>query len=346
MLFVGTALGQPLSDQELQRAFAEGARQLHAGNYKAAADIFRGLLQHTDSPRVKLELARALFLLGEYRESRALFRQVQLEPDVPWQVRDNIDGFVQRIDNIVGYVKFSVTLVSDSNPRNITREREFTIGGVRLTFVPPEDNEQVTGLRYGVRVYQPLARERGLSAYFTGTYLDYPTEELDRLTVDAGLVKDLGGDAGPKLRAGIEAGTFGGQRLYRFPYLGYLHPLSQSPVETLQAEFKLGRVKFPHYGYLDAWYVSATVSALRTMSQTAALSFTATAEDSRASEAPYSYYGVTLVPGVAWLITAPALLLKAELAFGQRRYGAPDPLFGETRYDERIRLDLSLRSKQ
>jgi MOSC domain-containing protein YiiM len=46
-------------------------------------------------------------------------------------VRDNIDGFVQRIDNIVGYVKFNVTLVSDSNPRNITREREFTIGGVR-----------------------------------------------------------------------------------------------------------------------------------------------------------------------------------------------------------------------
>ena len=295
---------------------------------------------------MKLELARALFLLGEYREARALFREVQLEPDVPWQVRDNIDVFVQRIDNIVGYLKFNLTVVSDSNPRNITREREFTIGGVRLTFVPPEDNERVTGLRYGVRAYEPLVRQRALSAYFTGTYLDYPTEELDRLTVDGGLVKEIGGDAGAKLRAGMEAGTFGGQRLYRFPYLGYLQPLSQSPVKTLQAEFRLGRVKFPHYEYLDAWYVSGSAAALRAMSQTLALSFTATAEDSRASEAPYSYYGVTLAPGVAWLITKPALLLKAELAFGQRRYGGADPLFGETRFDERIRLDLSVRSKQ
>jgi hypothetical protein len=55
---------------------------------------------------------------------------------------------------------------------------------------------------------------------------------------------------------------------------------------------------------------------------------------------------LTLTPGVAWLITKPALLLKAELAFGERRYGAPDPLFGDTRVDKRVRLDLSVRSKQ
>src|SRR5687768_18607931 len=66
----------------------------------------------------------------------------------------------------------------------------------------------------------------------------------------------------------------------------------------------------------------------------------------RAREEPYSYYGLTLTPGVAWLITKPALLLKAELAFGERRYGAPDPLFGDTRVDKRVRLDLSVRSKQ
>lgn len=292
---------------------------------------------------MKLELARTLFLMGEYRESRALFREVQLEPEVPWQVRDNIELFVQRIDDIVGYVKFGFSVVSDSNPLNITREREFTIGGVRLTFVPPEDSKRVTGIRYGVRAHQPLARAAGVSAYFTGSYLDYPTEELDRLTIDAGLVKDLGG---PKLRAGIEAGTYGGQGLYRFPYLGYLRPLSQSPEHSLAVELKLGRVTFPDYRYLDARYVSGTVSGVRALSQTLAASLALTGETSRAREEPYSYYGVTLTPGVTWLVGEPPLLVKADLAFAQRRYAEPDPLFGVKRIDDRIRLDLALRSKQ
>ncbi len=63
-------------------------------------------------------------------------------------------------------------------------------------------------------------------------------------------------------------------------------------------------------------------------------------------ERPYSYYGYTLSPGFAWLITQPALLVRAELALGERRYEDIDPLFGEKRVDRRTRLDVSVRSKQ
>lgn len=333
-------------DPELQRAFVEGARLLQAGDYEAAARVFRALASRTGSPRVKLELARTLFFLRQYRESRALFKEVQLEPDIPWQVRDNIDRFMQRIDDIVGYVRFSASVVTDSNPRNITSQREFTIGGVRLTFQPPEDNQRVTGLRYGVQAHRPLHEEERLSGYFTGSYLDYPASALDRLTVDGGLVKELAGAAGPRARAGIEAGTFGDKRLYHFPYLGYLQPLSRSASHNLNAEFKLGRVNFPHFAHLDARYASGALSLFRVLSRTAAVSLGGTLEDSRAREEPYSYYGATLAPGFAWLITRPALLLRAELAFGRRRYAAADPLFGEQRLDRSRRLDLSVRSKQ
>lgn len=344
-LAAGAALAQA-PDPELQRGFIEGARLMQAGDYEAAARVFRSLLERTSSPRIKLELARTLFYLRQYRESRALFKQVQLEPDIPWQVRDNIDRFMQNIDDVLGYVRFSATLVSDSNPRNITSQREFTIGGVRLTFQPPEDNKRVTGLRYGVQAYQPLLPGSRLSGYFTGSYLDYPGSGLDRLTVDGGLIKDLAGEAGPRARAGIEAGTFGDKRLYDFPYLGYLQPLSRSATHNLSADFKLGRVSFPDFGHLDATYASAGLSAFKVLSPTVAVSLGGTLEDSRAAEQPFSYYGVTFAPGIAWLIPEPALLLKAELAFGQRRYGAADPLFGEERTDRRTRLDFSVRSKQ
>src|SRR5687767_13945530 len=284
--FAGPALGQATYDPEIQRAFVEGARLLNAGEFEAAARTFRALLERTNSPRVKLELARTLFYLKQYEESRALFKEVQLEPDIPWQVRDNIDRFIQNADDIVGYVRFSVSLVGDSNPRNITSQREFTIGGIRLTFQPPEDNKRVTGLRYGIQAYQPILPEIRLAGYLAASYLDYPTTGLDRLTVDAGVVKELAGEGGPRIRGGIEAGTFGDRRLYDFPYVGYLQPLSRSPAHNVNADFKLGQVNFPHFAYLDAAYVSGTVSAVQVLSQTVALSLAGTAEDSRAREAP------------------------------------------------------------
>jgi tetratricopeptide (TPR) repeat protein len=344
-LAAGAAFAQGF-DPELQRAFIEGARLLEAGDYEAAARIFRALVQRTNSPRIKLELARTLYQLKQYRESRALFKEVQLEPDIPWQVRDNIDRFMHSIDNVLGYVRFSASVVSDSNPRNITSQRDFTIGGVRLTFQPPQDNKRVTGLHYGVQAYQPILPESRLAGYFTGSYLDYPSSSLDRLTVDGGLAKELGGEGGPRVRAGIEAGTFGDKRLYDFPYAGYLQPLSRSASHNLNAELKLGRVNFPHFGHLDATYASGTLSAFKALSQTVAVSLGGTVERSRAEEAPYSYYGAAFAPGIAWLMTEPALLVKAELAFGRRQYGAVDPLFGEERLDRRARLDLSVRSKQ
>ena len=343
-LHCGPAVGQGF-DPELQRQFLEAAQLLQAGDYAAAERVFRALAERTNSPRVKLELARTLFLLNRYSESRALFREVQLEPDVPWRVRDNVDMFMQRIDDILGYVKFSVSLVSDSNPRNITSEREFTIFGVRLTFQPPEDNEKVTGLRYAVQAYQPLLPQSRLSAYFTGSYLDYPTAELDRLTVDGGIAKELG-EGGLRVKGGIEAGTFGDRRLYHFPYVGYLQPLMRSALRNVNAEFRLGKVYYPHYDYLDAYYASGTLSVSQVLSQNAAVSLAGTLEDSRAYERPYSYEGYTIVPGVAWLLTEPALLFRAELAYGVRRYADIDPLFGERRRDERTRLDFSVRGKQ
>lgn len=173
-----------------------------------------------------------------------------------------------------------------------------------------------------------------------------PAKRRPRPAFDGGLVKDLGGEGDPRIRAGIEAGTFGDKRLYDFPYLGYLHPLSRSAARHLNAELKLGKVNFPHFGYLDATYASATLSVFQVLSQTVALTLGGTLEDSRAREEPYSYYGMTAAPGIAWLVTEPALLLKAELAFGRRQYDAADPLFGEERRDRRTRLDFSVRSRQ
>ncbi|HEX5477192.1 MAG TPA: porin family protein [Burkholderiales bacterium] len=344
-LFTAGARAQSY-DPEVQRSFVEGARLMRSGDYEAAARIFRTLLATTGSPRIKLELARALFYQKRYEEARALFKEVLLDPGVPWRVRDNVEAFIREMDNIEGYLKLSVSVVSDSNPRNITRQREFTIGGVRLTFLPPQDNKRVTGLRYSAQAFKPLLPQSGLSAYFTGSYLDYPNITLDRLTVDLGLAKDLGDSHRASVRAGLESGTFGGKPLYDFPYVAAAYQLSRSFSHRLTGEAKFGQVNFPDFGYLDATYVSATLAGMRSISPTVALSAAATAERSEAHEKPYSYSGLTVAPGLTWLLTQPAFLVKTGVSFGGRDYAAEDPLFGIRRSDRRTALDIALTSKE
>ncbi len=295
---------------------------------------------------MRLELARTLFLLKRYREARALFKQVLLDPGVPWRVRDNVEAFLRQMDEEEGYARFAVSLVSDSNPRNISSQREFTIGGFRLTFVPPEDNKRVTGLRYAVQAMHPIDRDLRLSTYFTGSYLDYPNITFDRLTADFGLAKGIDRAGRASVRAGVEAGTFSGRELYEFPYVGVAYVITQSPLHRVTGEARVGRVNFPHFGFLDASYSAVALSGARSVGDTVVLGLNLALERSDTDEKPFSYTGVSLGPTISWLITEPALLLKADVAYGKRDYGAEDPFFGIERTDRKTRLDLSVRSKQ
>src|SRR5258708_3741688 len=213
-------------------------RLMEAREYAAALAKLRELRKRSDTARLRLELARALFYHQDYREARALFREVLLDPDTPWRVRDNIEVFLRDIDNLEGYLRLAASVVHDSNPRNISTQREFTIGGFRLTYVPPADNKAVTGLRYTAQAFQPLSQAARVGAYFTGSYLDYPGISLDRLTIDTGLSKSaLEGLASAKL--GVEAGTFRNQRPYQFPYVAPEYAFTPPPSPQLVGGLKL-----------------------------------------------------------------------------------------------------------
>ena len=331
-------------DPEIQRAFIEAVQRIDARDYETAIRSLRAILAKTASPRVKLELARALFLSGEYREARALFNDVLVDPDTPWRVRENIEGFTRQIDNIVGFRRFSVSIVRDSNPRNITSQREFAIGGFRLTFVPPAENKPVWGLRYVVQALQPIYPEAQLSAYATASYLDYPGIALDRANIDAGLSKGLGSRAA--LKAGIEAGSFSNRRLYEFPYAAADYAFVHTPSQQLAGSVKLGRVRFPDFSYLDALYGSAALAGLKAVSERALASARITLEHSDAYDHAFSYNGIAFAPGGSYLMTAPPVLLSASVGFARRDYSGADPFFGIERIDRKRSIELRVQHKE
>jgi len=331
-------------DEALQRAFVEAMQQLRAGRLAEAERILRGMLRHTDSPRVKLELARVLYLEGRDAEAKALFKEVSMRSDTPWRVRDNIAPFVHSIEGRSGYLKLGATIVSDSNPRNLAPQEEFTIGNLHVT--PTEAPQKVTGLRYSVQGWMPAHGSPGTGGYLSASYTDYPGQQLDRITADLGVLKALSPSGRVRGKAGVEFGTFGGKRLYHFPYLALDSILEQTDAARLTGELKLGKVKFADYGYLDANYLSVSASVRNAVSTTAAVSLGATLERSQAREDPYSYAGWQLGPGIELFRPGSLYLIGARASLGGRRYEAIDPLFGVQRSDTTTRLETSLGNKQ
>jgi len=339
----GVAFAQA-SDADLQRWFIEGVQQLQAGNLGQAEGIFRKMLEVADSPRVRLELARVLYLQGKYAESKALFHDVSSRGETPWRVRDNIAHFVREIEDRAGYLKFGVTVVSDNNPRNLAAQKEFSIGDLRVT--PTEAPEKVTGLRYSARGWLPIAEPLQLAGYLTASYTDYPGQLADRLTVDTGVVKNVTESGRLRVKPGIEFGTFAGKSLYQFPYVGLDAVLSESASSRVTGEVKAGKVFFPDFDHLEARHTSVMVSARKLASENVTASLSASVERSSADERAYGYYGWDFGPGIDTFWPGSTFLVGARATLGARKYGAADPLFGERRADTRRRLEGTLGNKR
>jgi hypothetical protein len=327
----------------LQRAFVEGMRHLEAGEAAQAERVFRAMLERTNSPRVKLELARALYAQGRLKEAKALFREVAAQSDTPWRVRDNIARFVGDIEERTGYLKFGLTVISDTNPRNLAPQEEFSIGNLRVT--PTEAPKEEYGLRYLVRGWRPFSASGRTAGYFSAAYSDFAGQEIDRLALDVGVVQALTDSGRVRGKAGIELGTFAGHRLYDFPYLGLDAVLLDRPNWRLAGETKIGKVRFADFSYLDADFASGALSVRRAFTPSVVGSFRAGIERSHATEKPYSYKGWDLSPGISVLWASTAYTLGANALYGERKYGAADPLFGVVRKDARARLELTLGNK-
>lgn len=324
----------------LQNQFILGGIALQNRDYDAAIAIFRDLARKSPSPRIRLELARALFLAQRLDESREVFEQVLAGDILPWPVRQNIELYLREIDRTLGFVKYGISLVSDSNPRNFTSDRRIMIAGQVLTIVPPQDNKEVRGIRYRVEMGKALSGDRQLQGYMNLSFIDYEQSQFDRITWDGRLTYAF--DSLPRLntRAGIEISTRDGSKQYDYPYLSFIY--IPDPVERFRLlyELKIARLDITGVDHLDADQYIAAMGFTRHLHSLALLRGDISLENSVAKESPYSYHGASLGLGVDFAIGNWAL--EPFLAVAQRVYGDQDPLFGRTRKDTRQRAGLAI----
>jgi tetratricopeptide (TPR) repeat protein len=321
--------------------FQIGLDEVRRGQYASAIKIFKSLAAKKASPRIQLELARALFLDHRYQESEKVFNQVLRLPNLPWTVQENIRAYLDAIDAALGYFKLSLSLVSDSNPRNFTDSQQIRVFGQTLRIIPPEDNKEIWGARYNVNAAKDFSGKGSVTGYLNASYSDFEDSQFDRWGADAGLFFRSRSLPKLKLRVGLEESYYGGDHLYEFPYVGLIY--NPEPVYQFKTsnEIKVGWLRVPHAEYLDATNLSLTSRAVRHFTENVYSSWEIYLEQAFADEKSYSYYGGSLGMDLSFAVLQN-WDVRPYASIGQRNYESADIFFGKTRRDTKKTLGIGI----
>jgi tetratricopeptide (TPR) repeat protein len=115
--------------------------------YDEAVSLFRRLLVlEPDAERVRLELARAFFLKGDYQNADRQFRFARAG-DIPDPAKENIDHFLGAINRMREWTfDLSVGLAPDTNQNAATSTSQVQIFGLPFTLDPNARAQSGVGL--------------------------------------------------------------------------------------------------------------------------------------------------------------------------------------------------------
>ncbi|MBN9553233.1 MAG: DUF560 domain-containing protein [Alphaproteobacteria bacterium] len=115
--------------------------------YDEAVSLFRRLLVlEPDAERVRLELARAFFLKGDYQNADRQFRFARAG-DIPDAAKENIDHFLGAISRLREWTfDFALGLAPDTNQNAATSASQVQIFGLPFTLDPNARSQSGVGL--------------------------------------------------------------------------------------------------------------------------------------------------------------------------------------------------------
>ena len=325
----------------LQVLFEVGLVELNKGNTESAVQIFQALAQQSPSPRVQLELARALYLDHKYRSARELFNSVLDRPNIPWAVRRNIDVYLDEIDSRLGFVHLDFALVSDSNPCNFTDKKIITILGQPMEVIEPENNEQIWGVNYSLRAARAHFDDNWLVTYVDAFFTDYEGGDFDRFGANVGIQVTPPSFPEMRFKAGLNENFYAGDHFYEYPYGNIIYSPNKFLNYDLKFDFELGYLKVIDASYLDA--VNTTLTTSLSTRNFGKIRWTGDLylEGSHTDEKAYTYYGGSIGATLYYSII-DSLELRPSLSFGKRTYQGTDPFWGQTRDDDIIKISFSI----
>lgn len=329
--------------------FLLGTVAVAKADYDTAISLFRRLLvKEPDAERVRLELARAFFLKGDYQNADRQFRFARAG-DLPDAAKQNIDQFLGAINRLREWTfDVSFGLAPDTNQNAATAASQIQIFGLPFTLDPNARAQSGVGLagaaggEWSPLVFDTVKARVGANI----SRVEYSGANFDDMTVS--------GYAGPQ---------------FLFP---------DWDVSTLVTGFKrwygnksfvsgIGGKLAGEYGITSDFVAGASLGAQSVSDnftpEQSGLLLTTQAEGTyvlspsslvqlqagfnrqNAKIDPYSYSGVWA--GVAYQRDLPfGFSASIQPAWFVTRYDAALPAFGKTRADDALMLNMTILNRR
>ncbi len=331
----------------LQVLFLSGAIALARGKYEDAAAEFRLMLVRDPTLlRPRLELARALYLEGDYQTARYHFEQVLSAP-LPEPVRNNVLAYLTQIRERVPSLVVSLDLILDSNPGQATSAEFVQIGGQLFRVAASSQAESGVGMLYTAYGKLPLPRDPSWFATAYAELYDFSGSSTDSSYLQALAGKHFDwGRHSIDLQAGGHYAGFQGSDLYTGPTwrVSDFVRLYQSISVTVGLDGRELEYR-PQYQYLSGWqYIAfSELYAALTPAQSLRGGIALIRDD--AAESAYAYQGpaVHLRYVQEW---RGGWIGSLFARYSQLDFDGPDPFFGITRVDRELRYELAVMNRR
>ena len=333
-------LYQEADPYEIQ--FQQAMEYINQGAYFSSAQLLINLNELTNSPRVKLELARTLYLMGKKKESEILFNDV-LHQNPPMMVRERINVFLEDIALSAGKIDATFGVVYDTNPRAVTSDRVINLFGFPFNYDPGASTKPQFGLGYTFNVSKGLDDSNKWVAGVSVNGARFDNSIFDRTTLEQSLSYRL--SEAPKIvvKLAYEEFLYGEKLLYSTPSISFKNTVSYDNGSYWNTDFKFAEMHYSNsYQYLNGSIYSATIAYGHPVFENAILSLDIGLDKAQSKESHYSYHAKSV--GFTSIFLYPDYFLKGQIKaiVANRTYEDSDPIFGLTRNDNRYGIYFNL----
>lgn len=179
----------PAQAQDVQQRFLIALSLMEQGQAAEAAIELQRLYVEAPTPRVRLELARALMLAERWQEAKQLFVEA-FKDDPPPVVKANILNFISRIDRRRGKVSASLSAARYGNPLQQPGAYTLNFAGIELAYEPDQTYQNLWGVTVGGSYSKEYASGWQLAA--TASFRELPHRAADRVAGDVSFSRQVG----------------------------------------------------------------------------------------------------------------------------------------------------------
>jgi len=340
---------QPISQiTDLSLLFNVAMTSANDGKTSIAIALLRQMLSIDPTlHRPRLELARLLYLHGDYEAAKIHFEYV-LAADTPKEVRSNIQHFLKAMRiNVKPSFYASVEVVQDTNPTSSSDEDYVQIGSYRFRVNEDSQPDTETGYAFYGGARFPIDDLGKWAMNFQVEHREFDGSEMDYSYIFPHITRgfELGKGNAIKLTAGRHFSGYGGRSLFNGNVYKVDHKYQIKPNLFMSSHASLMLLNYYDIDNRDADQKSAGTTLVYNHSTTQQYQLGLSYLNSDARNDMYSYKK-PLVQASMNRYWNGGFITNLRLSKSWSDYENEDLFFGDKRNDREEQVELTVMNQR